>query len=100
MKIVDRSLRQIRAAFGGAEIVEHLAQRDGGGDHLKGLLRAFVIAGMKAGEAEQEAGLMRMNVAQADFFEPHDGLAIIFALIMNPAELIASVGEMRIEPRG
>ncbi len=43
---------------------------------------------------------MRMNVAQADFFEPRDGLAILLLLIVKLAELIARVREMRIESRG
>ena len=70
MKIVERTAAGIRAAFGGAEIVEHLAQRHRGGDHLKCLLRALIVGGLKTREAEQKARLMGMDIAQADFFEP------------------------------
>jgi len=43
-------MAQIGAALGGAEIVIHLAQRNGFGDQLKSFLRAGEIAGLKARE--------------------------------------------------
>src|SRR5438105_51695 len=58
-KIVDGGLQQIGTAFCGPEIIEYFTQRYSGGDHLKCLLCTFVIAGLKTGEAEQEAGFMR-----------------------------------------
>ena len=54
---------------------------------------------MEFRETEKEARLVRMNIAQADFFEPRDRLPIFFPLIVDLSELVTGMGELRIEVR-